>query len=132
MTDALALLQRGLVTLAETADSATPPAAPQTAQADPSTQLVSMLGMLVPLGLVFWLLIIRPESKRRKEREQVLNAVKVKDRVVTIGGLYGTVVDIEKDEIVLLVDPKKDVKMRFRRGAIDSVERPGENKSEKR
>jgi preprotein translocase subunit YajC len=132
LTDALALLQRGLVTLAETADSATPPAAPQTAQADPSTQLVSMLGMLVPLGLVFWLLIIRPESKRRKEREQVLNAVKVKDRVVTIGGLYGTVVDIEKDEIVLLVDPKKDVKMRFRRGAIDSVERPGENKSEKR
>ena len=132
MTDALALLQRGLVALAETADSATPPAAPQTAQADPSTQLVSMLGMLVPLGLVFWLLIIRPESKRRKEREQVLNAVKVKDRVVTIGGLYGTVVDIEKDEIVLLVDPKKDVKMRFRRGAVDSVERAGENKGEKK
>ena len=132
MTDALALLQRGLVTLAEAVESAPPPAAPQATPADPSTQLVSMLGMLVPLGLVFWLLIIRPESKRRKEREQVLNAVKVKDRVVTIGGLYGTVVDIEKDEIVLLVDPKKDVKMHFRRGAIDSVEQAGEHKSEKK
>jgi preprotein translocase subunit YajC len=131
LTDALALLQRGLVTLAEAVESAPPPAG-QTAQADPSTQLVSMLGMLVPLGLVFWLLIIRPESKRRKEREQVLNAVKVKDRVVTIGGVFGTVVDIEKDEIVLLVDPKKDVKLRLRRGAIDSVEQAGENKSEKK
>jgi preprotein translocase subunit YajC len=85
-------------------------------------QLYSMLMLIVPMGLFFYFFMIRPESKRRKEREQVLNSVKVKDKVVTIGGIHGTVVDVEPTEIVILVDAKKDVKMRFRRSAIDSVE----------
>jgi preprotein translocase subunit YajC len=85
-------------------------------------QLYGMLMLIVPMGLFFYFFMIRPESKRRKEREQVLNSVKVKDKVVTIGGLHGTVVDVEPTEIVILVDPKKDVKLRFRRSAVDSVE----------
>lgn len=84
-----------------------------------------MLMWLVPMGLFFYFFMIRPESKRRKEREQLLNSVKTKDKVVTIGGMHGTVVEVEKDEIVILVDPKKDVKLRFRRTAIDAIEPAG-------
>ena len=83
-----------------------------------------MLVMLVPMFIIFYLLIIRPENKRRKEKESLLGAIKPKDKVVTIGGLHGTVVEIDGDDVVLLVDSKKDVKMRFRRSAIDSIQAP--------
>jgi preprotein translocase subunit YajC len=86
-----------------------------------------MLVMLVPMFLIFYLLIIRPENKRRKEKESVLGTVKAKDKVVTIGGQYGVVVEVDGDDVVLLVDPKKDVKMRFRRSAIDSIQTPPED-----
>jgi preprotein translocase subunit YajC len=86
-----------------------------------SNPLLSMLLMILPIGLIFYVMIIRPEKKRRREMEQKLNSLKVKDRVVTIGGMFGTIVEIEKDEVVLLVDPRKDVKLRYRRSAIDHV-----------
>ena len=81
-----------------------------------------MLGMILPMILIFYLLIWRPESKRRKQREQTLNALKNKDKIVTIGGVYASVVEIDKDDVVLLIDPKKDVKVRVRRSAIESIE----------
>ncbi len=71
--------------------------------------------------IIFYLFFIRPQSKERKKKEELLSSVKVKDKVVTIGGLHGVVVEVEGDEVVLLVDPKKDVKMRFRRSAIGEV-----------
>jgi len=83
--------------------------------------MYGMLMFLVPMGLFFYFFMIRPESKRRKEREQLLNAVKAKDKVVTIGGIHGTVVSVDKEEVVVQVDPKKDVKMRFRRTSIESI-----------
>jgi len=105
---------------------ATPVAAPSGVE-----QLMQMLITFAPLMIIFWLFFIRPESKRRKEKERLLGGVKAKDKVITIGGLHGTVVEIEGDEIVLLVDAKKDVKMRFRRNAIDSVNPAGSDAKDK-
>lgn len=99
---------------------------------DPALEMVRMFGMLGALGLIFYFLIWRPESKRRKQRAQLVNALKPKDKVVTIGGLHGVVVDVEKDEVVLLVDPKKEVKMRFRRSAIESIEASASQGEEKK
>lgn len=88
---------------------------------DGGDAMIQMLGMFVPLAVIFWLLIWRPESKRRKERQETLNALKTKDEVVTIGGLYGTVVKVDKDDITLLVDAKNNIRMKFRRSAIESI-----------
>ena len=107
-----------LFTLAAEGDGG-PPQAPPPGQGE---QLVLMIGMLVPLGLVFWLLIWRPEAMRKQKRQQLMMALKVKDKVVTIGGIYGTVVSIDKDEVTLQVDPKKDVKMRVRRSSVESID----------
>ena len=87
----------------------------------PQGGIEQLLFMAGPLLIVFYLLIWRPESKRRKQKETLMSNIKVKDKVVTIGGLQGTVAEIGGDDIVLLVDPKKDVKLRYRRSAIDSV-----------
>ena len=81
-----------------------------------------LLVMVVPMILIFYFLFIRPENKKRKQWEAMLSETKPKDRVITKGGIVGTVVEIDKDEMVLLIDPKKDVKVRFRRAAIETVE----------
>ena len=113
-------IRNGLMWAAESPPVAPPaPTGPATSPAD---EIIKMLGLIVPMGLVFYLFILRPESKRRKQREQTLNTLKSKDKVITVGGLHGTVVDIDKDEVVLLVDPKKEVRLRFRRSAIDTIE----------
>lgn len=94
-----------------------PPAQPNGADA-----ILQMAQLVVPMLLIFWLLVWRPEGKRRKEREALLTGMKPKDKVVTIGGLHGTIASLEKDEVVLLVDANKGVKMRFRRSSIDTIE----------
>jgi preprotein translocase subunit YajC len=96
--------------------------------APPQGDFFSPFLMIGAMIVIFWLFFIRPESKRRKEKENLLGSLKVKDKVITIGGLSGTVAELDGDEVILLVDPKKDVKLRFRRSAIDSVARTEETK----
>ncbi|MGD0090076.1 MAG: preprotein translocase subunit YajC, partial [Planctomycetota bacterium] len=74
------------------------------AQPPPQDPSMNLLVLFVPMGLIFYFLLIRPESKRRKEKEALLNALKPKDKVVTVGGLRGTVVEVDGDEVVLLAD----------------------------
>lgn len=91
-------------------------------QEQTGAQLVSML---VPFGLiilVFYFLIIRPQNKKQKETQAMLASIKKNDRVVTIGGIRGTVHAVRDDAIVLKVDD--EVKMEFNKSAIASVIRP--------
>ncbi|MBI3828347.1 MAG: preprotein translocase subunit YajC [Planctomycetes bacterium] len=123
------MLSQLLIKLALLAADATPATPPTPPQLPPEANLIQMLIMFGSLGLIFYLLIWRPESKRRKQQEQTLNAIKPKDKVVTVGGMYGTVVDVDKDDVTLLVDPKNNIKLRFRRRSIDVIESaPGEEK----
>ena len=58
----------------------------------------STMIMMVMMVAIFYFMLIRPENKRKKEAEQMRSAVKKGDKVVTIGGITGTVVDV-KDNI---------------------------------
>ena len=76
--------------------------------------------MLVPMSMcivVFWLIVIRPEKKNRKRREEMLGGLKKGDPVVTSGGIHGSVVAV-KDEVVT-IQVADGVRMRF---AIQSVQ----------
>ena len=57
--------------------------------------------MLVIMIGVFYFLMIRPENKRKKESEQMRSSVKVGDRITTIGGIIGTIVNVKDDKIVI-------------------------------
>ena len=57
--------------------------------------------MIVAMIAVFYFLMIRPESKRKKEAEQMRSAVKTGDVITTIGGIMGTVVSVKDDKFVL-------------------------------
>lgn len=97
------------------------PGAPP-AQGSPGL-LESLFGsMLFPLLLcfgVFWFLILRPESKQRKKRAEMLAALKKGDRVLTNAGLYGTVVQVQENVVTLQVD--EGVRLKFNLSAIGSV-----------
>lgn len=63
--------------------------------------LFSMLIMFLPIILIFYFLMIRPESKRKKEAEQLRKNLSVGDRITTIGGIVGTIVSIKDDKFVI-------------------------------
>ncbi len=93
----------------------------QDAPPQPPPGLTSMLPMLLAMGLVFYFLLIRPQSKEKKRRAEMLAAIKKNDRVVTIGGIHGTVVNVKDDEITLKVDESNNTKITFSRAAIQQV-----------
>ena len=65
---------------------------------------VSMMSTIVMLVLmigVFYFMLIRPENKRKKEAEEMRSSVKRGDKIVTIGGIVGTVVDVKENRFVL-------------------------------
>jgi len=87
--------------------------------------LVMMIGAFL---LFMYFMIWRPQKQEQKKKEEMLGQLKEKSEVITFFGLYGTVVKIDGDDVVLLVDPKKDIKMRFRRSVIESITNPSEEK----
>ena len=92
-------------------------------------EMIPTLVMMLVLGVVFYFMLIRPQNKKEKAIKDMLNALKVSDRVCTIGGIYGTVTALKDDTVTLAVGAQK-VPMVFARWAIRSVEdAPLENDS---
>lgn len=77
------------------------------------------LFFLVALFLVFYLFIIRPQSKRQKEIQNKVTSIKKGDKVITSGGLVGTALSVE--ETTLMVEIDKDVKVRLLKSAVVDV-----------
>lgn len=67
----------------------------------PAGNLTSTILMLVVMLGVFYFMLIRPENKRKKEQEQMRSELKTGDKVTTIGGITGTVVNVKDDKFVL-------------------------------
>ena len=82
--------------------------------------------MAIPLGvtlLLMYLLLMRPEQKKRKEMEKQLSAIKKNDHVLTIGGLYGVVVNAAPGSrtVTIRVDDSTGTKIKILRSAISQV-----------
>ena len=77
---------------------------------------LSMWIMLALIFVVMWFFMIRPQRKQQKEMENFRNSLKNGDKVVTIGGIYGTVCEVKDAYVLLEVD--KDVKIRVNKQAI--------------
>ncbi|MBE3596828.1 MAG: preprotein translocase subunit YajC [Hydrogenibacillus sp.] len=69
--------------------------------------------------LIFYLLLIRPQQKRQKERNRMLSSLSKGDKVVTIGGLHGTIDQLTDDTVVLRVGD--GVRLTFDRQAVNVV-----------
>ena len=85
------------------------------------SSFMSSGGLLIILMIGMFALMIIPQRKREKKIKDMLAAIKVRDRVRTIGGIYGTVSALRDDIVTLTVGPDK-VRLVFARGAIANVE----------
>ena len=83
--------------------------------------------MLVLMVAVFYFMLIRPENKRKKEAEQMRGAVKTGDKIVTIGGIIGTVVNVKEDKIVIETSADQ-VRMELAKWAVSTNETAAEAK----
>ena len=102
----------------------------ETAAADASAEaevspVAALLGTFLPMILivvVFYFFLIRPQRKKDKKVKEMLNALKVGDRVCTIGGMYGTITNIRDESTITLALGPQEVPVVFARWAIRSVE----------
>jgi preprotein translocase subunit YajC len=82
----------------------------------------SMLTTLIMFGLIFFIfyfMILRPQQKKQKERQKMLDSVKKGDKVITAGGIHGTVVGLE--DKTLLVQIAENTKVKLEKGSVSSV-----------
>ena len=100
-----------------------------TTTTDPTGSLLSMLPMLLIMGAVFYFMLIRPENKRKKEAEQLRSNIKTGDKVTTIGGICGTVVNVKDDKFVLETGADQ-VRIEFAKWALSTNETAAENAKE--
>ncbi|MEV0150944.1 MULTISPECIES: preprotein translocase subunit YajC [unclassified Nonomuraea] len=86
-------------------------------------QLTSILPLIL-IAVVFYFLLIRPQRKRQQEAAQMQNSLTPGARVMTTTGLFGTVVTVENDDVVLEVAP--GIETRWVKAAIGRVVTPGD------
>jgi preprotein translocase subunit YajC len=96
-----------------------------------SGALVSFLP-LVAIFAIFYFLIIRPQSKKQKETQKMLSALKKGDRIVTIGGIHGVIQKIKEGTATVIVRVDENTALEFSRSAVSSVESQAKEDKEDR
>ncbi len=94
----------------------------------------SMLGLLpfVAMIVIIWFLIIRPQKKRQKEHNTMLEELKIGDKVITNGGINGVVANIKADKNIVTIKVSDNVKIDFFKSTIATkILKTGENENQK-
>ena len=89
-----------------------------------TSQGTNPMGFLLLMGaifVIFWFLLWRPQRKRDRERQEMLERVRKNDKVLTVGGIYGTVRWVKGDEVMLLVDESANTKFRMSLSSIARI-----------
>ena len=80
------------------------------------TSIIYIISFLVVLGLLFYFFMIRPQKKKQQEHESLIGQLKNGDSIITAGGIYGLVEDVEQDTIILRIE--SGAKMRIAKSSI--------------
>lgn len=86
--------------------------------ASPGAAATSLVPFVLIIG-IFYFLIIRPQNKKQKETRAMISAMKKGDKVVTIGGIRGTVQSVKEETVVVKVDD--NTKLEFNKSAVSAV-----------
>lgn len=92
------------------------------AQNEPPS-LLSMMAPMLMIGVLFYFLMLRPHNRERQKQTQMQDSLKKNDRVVTIGGIIGVVVNVQQgsDQVTLRVDESNNTRVNVLRSAISRV-----------
>lgn len=86
------------------------------AQGQAGASSMSFWIMIILMFLIMWLFMIRPQRKQQKELEKFRSELKKGDKVITAGGIYGTIAEVDEKTVLLKVDG--DVKLRVDKSSI--------------
>lgn len=100
---------------------APPPTQPGT-QPDPRAQILTLVGTLLLMGVMFYFLLIRPQRVRAKQQEQMLKTLKPGDKVVTTSGLLGVVVSVKERTVFIR---SADAKLEVLKSAVAEITERG-------
>ena len=106
------------------ADATAVAAADPTAEMSTGAMIIYYAVQFLPMILIFvifYFMLIRPQRKKDKEAKQMLENLKVSDRICTIGGIYGTIVRI-KDQVLTIEVGEQKTQMMIARWAVRNVE----------
>lgn len=87
-------------------------------------QLIALLPLILMFGLMYVILIV-PQRKREKKTREMLNSLEVGNKITTIGGITGKIINIKDDEVTIETGIEK-TKVQFKKWAIKEVEKPVE------
>ncbi len=82
--------------------------------------LMNMLPFIL-MFVIMYFLLIRPQYKKQKETQSMIEALKKGDRIITNGGMHGTIVGLKEKEGIIVVQIAKDVKIEVSRGSVSKV-----------
>jgi preprotein translocase subunit YajC len=82
---------------------------------------MSFIWLMLGVFLIFWIFIIMGQRRERKKRDAMIAAIKKHDKVQTIGGVIGSIVELKPDFVVLKVDESSNTRITFARSAIQQV-----------
>ncbi len=89
--------------------------------ADGGSQLLSTVVMFGGIIFIFYFMMIRPQQKRQKEVQKMLDSIQKGDKVVTSSGIHGSVLEIDEEEKTVLISVSDNAKIKFDRAAIAAV-----------
>jgi preprotein translocase subunit YajC len=88
----------------------------------------SFIFIILLWGAVLYFFFIRPQKRKDKERKEKISAIGKGDKVVTIGGIQGTVTAINEESVTLRVDDKTGATLKFVRAAVNDIVKPAKDK----
>lgn len=91
--------------------------------------LVSFIPLIL-IFVIFYFLMIRPQNKRQKETQKMLDALKKGDKIITAGGIHGVIQNVKEKSVIVKID--ENVKVEFSRSSIVSVETPAKEVESKK
>jgi preprotein translocase subunit YajC len=97
----------------------------------PQGQGANPIAMWLPIIMIFvimYFLILRPQAKRQKEHQKMLESLQKGDEVVTAGGIYGTIVGMKEKDTIVIIEVDKNVKLNVARSGVARKIVPEEKK----
>lgn len=86
-----------------------------------SKQKIMQFAPIIVIFIVMYFLMFRGPKKKQQEHQKMVSSLSKNDRIRTIGGIFGTVIDVRDDEVVIKIDESTNTKMRISPSAVATV-----------
>ena len=93
------------------------------------SSMLMLVAYIAVIGLLFYFMAIRPQKKQQKQMDALISSLEVGDSVLTTGGMYGVVIDVMDEVIVVEFGNNKNCRIPMKKTAVVEVEKPNKESS---